>query len=364
MLRQMASLDRAPLRRLALTLLAAVPLAGCGDDGPSGAGGPGDGGAGATTASATGGDGTTTAVDVGAGSGGDGAGGATEDGGSSGGSAQGGGSAGGGLPAGPVVVGGDRPVEVFVPSSYDGAPMPLVILLHGYSASGAIQESYFDVLPIAEELGFLYAYPDGTTDPAGERFWNATDACCDFYASGVDDSTYLRAVVEEIRAELAVDPKRIHVLGHSNGGFMSYRMACDHADLVASVASLAGATYLDATACAPSEPVAALQIHGTADATILYDGGLLVGTPYPGAAATAEAWADDGGCTPTTEWLADRDLEVGIAGAETTTLSWSDGCDPGGGAELWTIQGGAHVPALAPDFARQVVTWLLDHPKP
>ena len=64
-----------------------------------------------------------------------------------------------------------------------------------------------------------------------------------------------------------VDPYRIYVAGHSNGGFMSYRLACTHADRIAAIVSLAGATFDTPADCSPTEPVAVLQIHGTADDT-------------------------------------------------------------------------------------------------
>ena len=177
---------------------------------------------------------------------------------------------------------GRGPVRVFVPSTYDPAqPMPLIFLLHGYSSSGNAIEAAWQLEPLAEELGFLYLHPDGTEDIFGFQFWNATDACCDLFGSGVDDSGYLRALIDEIRNQLNVNPNSIHFAGHSNGGFMSYRMACDHADVVASIASLAGATFLDPNDCVPTEPVHTLQIHGTNDDVILYNGGCIGNNCYP-----------------------------------------------------------------------------------
>ena len=179
-------------------------------------------------------------------------------------------------PSADLVVGGDRPVTVHVPATYDAThPAPLLILLHGYSTSGREHDAYFKLGPAADARGFVYAYPDGTMDSQGNRFWNATDACCDFDRTGVDDVAYLTSVIADIRAKLAIDPKRIDLLGHSNGGFMAYRMACDDADLVAAIVSLAGATFANPADCAPSAPVSVVEIHGTADETIHYAGGAL-----------------------------------------------------------------------------------------
>ncbi|MEZ4442598.1 MAG: alpha/beta hydrolase-fold protein [Polyangiaceae bacterium] len=280
-------------------------------------------------------------------------------------SAPGGGGAGGGEL--PTTFGGDRPVTLAVPDDYDPAvPAPLVILLHGYGASGAAQNVYFGLGAEVTARGGLFAAPDGTVDQGDRRFWNATDACCNFYGSTVDDSAYLRGLVDAIGESYSVDPKRVHFVGHSNGGFMSYRMACDHAAVVASIVSLAGATFLDAADCAPSEPVHVLQIHGTDDDTIAYDGGeTLPMLTYPGAVATVEQWATVGGCglTPDTSAPA-LDLESGIAGAESTVSRYAAGCQPGGSAELWTIAGGGHIPSLSEGFAPAVVDFLFAHPKP
>ncbi|MEM7315004.1 MAG: PHB depolymerase family esterase, partial [Planctomycetota bacterium] len=189
-------------------------------------------------------------------------------------------------------------VRLYYPSDYDGSqPLPLIVGLHGFTGNGAGLEGYFNLATQIEERQFLYAIPDGTRNLIGLRFWNATDACC---GTGVDDSTYLRDLVELVQRDYAVDDRSIHFTGHSNGGFMSHRMAIDHADLVASIASLAGANYLDAAAHDPSESVHVLQIHGTADGVINYNGGTAFG-PYPGAEQTMLNWAGYNGMEATAE---------------------------------------------------------------
>ena len=219
--------------------------------------------------------------------------------------------------------------------------------------------------PLSDQYGFLYAYPDGTIDSVGQRFWNATDACCNFFGSGVDDSGYLKALIDTIKGALSVDDGRVYVAGHSNGGFMSYRMACDHADTIAAVATLAGGTYFNPNACTPSMAVDVLQIHGTNDGTIFYNGGNLFGTPYPGAVQTTQTWATYSGCSlvPDTS-LPNLDLVSNLAGAETSVARYVMQCAPGGTAETWTINGGVHSPSLSSDFSRLVVEFLLAHAKP
>jgi polyhydroxybutyrate depolymerase len=257
-----------------------------------------------------------------------------------------------------------RPFDIFAPSSYDrSTPMPLVVLLHGFGASGAIQEAYFQLQPLAESRGFLYAHPDGTVNQIGKQFWNATDACCGFQTT-VDDSAYLMALIHQVQAEYNVDPQRIFLVGHSNGGFMSYRMACDHADTIAAIVSLAGATFSDTSKCNPTEPVNVLEIHGTADGTIPYEGGVILGNAHPGAKETVADWATYNQCTgAAVDDTTPVDLEAGIAGDESTITRYAD-CPAGGAVELWTIPGGAHIPGLAATFGADIVDFLFAHPKP
>ncbi len=255
----------------------------------------------------------------------------------------------------------DRPYNVFVPSTYDsGTPAPLVILLHGFSAWGELQEAYFQLQPQAETRGFLYVHPDGLINSISKHFWNATDACCDDTQS-VDDSGYLTFIIDEVSAAYNVDQTRIYLVGHSNGGFMSYRMACDHADRIAAIVSLAGATWLDATKCAPSEPVNILQLHGTADQTIQYDGGRTLLAKYPSAETTVETWSTYNGCTGGHESLGTIDIANNIEGVETTKEGFT-GCPVDGAVELWTIEGGPHIPGLQTTFAADIVDWLYAHP--
>lgn len=270
-----------------------------------------------------------------------------------------------------LVVGGDRPVTVRIPAGYDpNQPAPLLILLHGFTGSGKDVDRYFNLGPSADARGFVYAYPDGSFDTDGNRFWNATDACCNFNGADVDDVAYLTDVIDEIESKLSIDPKRIALVGHSNGGFMSYRMACERADRVAAIVSLAGATFADATDCAPIEPVSVVQIHGRYDDTILYEGGT-IDVPYPGAEATAQTWASYDGCAATPATLPEKvdvdadqsDEDDPADPAESTVMEWS-GCESGADVQLWTIPFGSHVPPLSEALPDAVLDFLVDHPKP
>lgn len=254
---------------------------------------------------------------------------------------------------------GRGPVNFHVPAGYDDAtPAPLLVVLHTFGGSGASQEEYMKLTPWADMLGFLYTYPDATRDPAGDRFWNATEVCCDNFDSGVDDSAYLRDLIDTIVDRCNVDPRRIYLFGHSNGAYMSYRMACEHADTLTAIVALAGATYVEPEVCEPSKPVHVVHIHGTADETWFYEGGRFMGDEYPGAAESAEIWADYNGCSAQPQPIAlPRDLDESLPGEETTVLRYGERCLPGSSVELWTIEGGRHIPDLSADFN----IWVLGH---
>ena len=267
----------------------------------------------------------------------------------------------GGVPDGGLV--GARPYSLHVPPGYAaGQPAPLVILLHGYGASGELQEAYFQLTPLADAKTFLYATPDGTPDPGGRRFWNATDACCDLYGSGVDDVAYINAIIDDVERRYTVDPKRVYLIGHSNGGFLAHRLACDSASRIAGIVSLAGAQWKARSHCAPAQKVAVLQVHGTADDTISYTGGSIGAAAYPSAAETVANWAAFDGCGALDTSAPNRDIEAGIPGNETTVARYT-GC-AGGAVELWSIQGGGHLPTLVPDWPSQIYGFLGAHPKP
>lgn len=262
-----------------------------------------------------------------------------------------------------------RPFDVHVPPGHVAtAPAPLFILLHGYSNNGPSQVEYMGFTRVADSRGFLFVAPNGTPDAVGNRFWNATAACCDFLQTGVDDEAYLASIIESVGKSHSVDRARIYLVGYSNGGFMSYRMACRRADLIAGIANLAGAMSTDPAECAPSAPVTILHVHGTADDTISYEGGVIPvnpSNPYPGALDSVQQWVSHNRCDPTGTELDDQlDLvaDGDLPGRDTTVTAWS-GCANGSTVQLWTIDGGGHRPDLSSTFTTRVVDFLLDHPR-
>jgi polyhydroxybutyrate depolymerase len=267
----------------------------------------------------------------------------------------------------PLTIGGERSAAVDIPEDYDPTVAhPLVIVLHGFGPfTGQVQAGFLGLLEMVDEKDLVMLLPDGTLNEDGDRFSNGATACCD-PDNAVDDVGYLSGLIEEAKQIYNIDEKRVYLVGHSNGGFMSYRMACEASELITAIVSLAGSTFADPADCKPAtHPVSVLQAHGTADSTILYSG---VADSYPSAVDTVEHFASAARCdTSSPTVLGNIDLVRAVDGDETEQVEYTTGCQSGVDAALWTIQDGAHVPAFYQPgsdqavFADLTTDWLLRH---
>nr|AYM54415.1 lipoprotein [Phaselicystis flava] len=265
-----------------------------------------------------------------------------------------------------------RAYELKVPEGFDGASKaPLLVMLHGYSPSPTAPQEMFEYMkmgPEAAKRGVFVALPRGTYDGILDRYtWNATESCCGFNNPEANDVGYVLAMIDEIKAKHPIDEKRVFLLGHSNGGFMAHRLACDQASQFAGIVSLAGATYKNPKKCAASAPIAVLQVHGDDDGTIAYDGGPPIGVatlpPAPGAEETVATWAAKNRCAEGPVAGEAIDLVTNLDGAETSKAAY-EGCEANGATALWTIHGGPHVPKFNDSWAGVVLDFLMAHPKP
>jgi polyhydroxybutyrate depolymerase len=249
-----------------------------------------------------------------------------------------------------------RPYGIDIPDGWFNArPLPLVVILHGYGANGFSQDAFFGYTQVPDAHQMLVAYPDGTVDQTGAHFWNADDACCNFYGSTVDDVAYVNAVIDDAVHNYNVDEKRIYLIGHSNGAFMAHRFACDSTRRIAAIVAFAGDVWKDPSNCNPSAPMPVLQIHGDHDSMVAYEGT----TKEPSAVDSVGTWAAKNHCTgglqPTGK--PDFDINLDVPGPETKDEAWS--CPAGSAAELWTMVGGDHAPNLVmPDFANDTIAWM------
>jgi polyhydroxybutyrate depolymerase len=259
---------------------------------------------------------------------------------------------------------GRSPLKIYAPKNIaPGERLPLVVLFHGYTGSAAQIDFYFGLSREVENRRFVLAVPEGLLNVQGQRYWNASDGCCDFEHRGVEDVAYVLSFVKDLRARYPIDESRIYAAGHSNGGFLSHRLACEPGNPFAALVSLAGVSALDPAACASKRPVSVLQIHALDDPTINYKGS--AGYPglkaYPGARETVDGWVKRNQCGPKQSAPA-IDQAVSIPGIDTDVEKWD--CAAGTHVEFRSIRPyfaawhWPHVPFLSRTFAGEVLDFL------
>lgn len=264
----------------------------------------------------------------------------------------------------PATIGpASRPARLILPKDDDAVlPLPVVVLLGGYDSTAQDFEDWIQLGKAVNGSRFALILADGVVDSAGSPTWNATDTCCDHDGVGTDDVGYLLGLLEHAGQVANLDPRRVVLVGHSAGGFMAYRLACDHPERIAAVVSIAGSGFLDAAKCQATQPVSVLQIHGLDDDVMPYDGD----AEAPGAREVVRRWAVRAGCDEAGLVKDDDGLEL-ILGAidhETTVEHYGKGCAPGIDVRLWTMKGVDHDPDVGPTFRPTTLGWALAKTRP
>ena len=219
----------------------------------------------------------------------------------------------------------ERLWRLYVPESVDRAsPAPVVFNFHGATpplgtnTASLLQAELTLMKDKAAAEGFIVVHPQGLSNANGRQTWNAAEACCSDDLTR-DDEGFVLAILAALRDEFLIDDRRIYATGISNGGFMSFALACHHADVFAAIAPVAALN--GTTPCDPSRPVPALVINGTDDELVNYDL----------AAATVAVWASLNGCDATTS--------SSFQNGDSACDAWS-GCDAA--VEFCTVTGGGH----------------------
>lgn len=229
-----------------------------------------------------------------------------------------------------------RDYRLYIPSIYDGSvAVPLILNLHGYTSNALEQEFYGDFRPIADTANFLVVHPNGTTDGSGTTFWNAFGSPTET----VDDLGFLSALIDSLNADYNINLNRVYTTGMSNGGFMSYKLSCDLSHRIAAMASVTGSMIsTQASSCAPSHPIPVMQIHGTADPTVPYNGNpSLLMLPI---VDVVSHWVNFNNCNSTAVETAVPNTNL-MDGCTADHLVYSGG-DNGSSVELYRVNGGAH----------------------
>jgi polyhydroxybutyrate depolymerase len=238
----------------------------------------------------------------------------------------------------------ERTYLVHVPQRAGRGPMPLVVALHGQGGSGSniLEQGHW--VAKAEAEGFVVVAPEGLAENpnrrarflGNRRSWNSGDLTgSPASARGTDDSGFIRAVIEAVRAEHGIDGRRIYVTGFSNGAAMAFRVGVDLSDIVAAIAPVANGLLMDARPLA--KPVPLLMIWGLDDPLNPYAGGPVKRQSEtvlrPSAEASLTTWSRLLACprAPTVQQI----------GADVTRRAYT-GCAGGSEALLISVAGLGH----------------------
>lgn len=233
--------------------------------------------------------------------------------------------------------GEDRSYFLYLPD--DIAPgAPLVFVLHGYTstAEGIIED--YGMNSIADANGFAVCYPQGTQDLSGTNFWNIR-----FPFETVDDVGFLTNLALDLQSVYELDENCTYASGMSNGGMMSYYLGCDQPDVFKAFASVTGTiTSNFISDCQGNIPVPFMQIHGTSDLVVPYNGGNIAAATFGEFLPVEQifrTWNNINDCqsvqtfsipnAPVTDFSS-------VQGAEVTD------CDGGLKARFYRVEGGGH----------------------
>jgi polyhydroxybutyrate depolymerase len=225
--------------------------------------------------------------------------------------------------------GESRSFIVHVPTGYTGtSAVPVVLDFHPLGGTGSSQEGSSGWKAQCDSVGCIAVFPNSSAT-AGDNSWNAGYCCDNAEQKKIDDVQFTRDMIAWLKSNACVDPKRIYATGGSNGGGMTYRLACEAADVIAAVAPvdfrcvtgkdpLANATSVTATnntacTCTLPRPIAVVAYDEGQDNTIVpYNGGqtpnlktdcapnaTCVGIGFTSAMVNFQTWADFDGCTGT-----------------------------------------------------------------
>ena len=216
------------------------------------------------------------------------------------------------------VYGLKRNYLLHVPANFSSEKKsPLLLVIHGAFSTAKQVEKQSGFSDLANQEGFLVAYPNGAFGLIGVlQHWNAGHCCGKAATDDLDDVGFLLKVIEDIRGRFDVDPSRIYMVGFSNGGMLTYRFAAEQANILAGAAPLAAALGGKPSSKAPywktphpRAPLPLIVFHAKDDPIVPFDGGK---SPkrggereYASVGESVAFWVENNHCdsTPKTEEL-------------------------------------------------------------
>jgi len=169
-----------------------------------------------------------------------------------------------------------REYIVYIPESYNhSVPTPILFVFHGLGGSNTATMNNTGFNEIADEENFIVVYPQGSLFLNLISHWNVGGFT---NGSNADDIGFIDYLIPSLSGTYNINLDRVYSTGMSNGGFMSFLLACQLSDKIAAVASVTGSMTTETLEeCSPIREVPVLQIHGTNDAIVPYDGGQTFG---------------------------------------------------------------------------------------
>jgi polyhydroxybutyrate depolymerase len=210
-----------------------------------------------------------------------------------------------------------RTYNLYVHPRYKNSrPTPLVLNFHGYGGTNHSQEAYSNLLEKADKYKFILVSPLGIG-----LSWNAGACCGQAVADNIDDVGFVSDLIDKISAEYCINPDRIFSTGMSNGGFLSYRLACELSDRIAAIAPVAATNRMPT--CEPTRPVPVISFNGTDDPLVSHEH----------AWSTIEWWAENNGCTDETTVVYQK--------GDVTCVAYED-CEEDASVKFCSVEGGGH----------------------
>jgi polyhydroxybutyrate depolymerase len=152
---------------------------------------------------------------------------------------------------------------------------PLVFVAHGFTGSAQGIMSYCGMNTIADQNSFAVCYPQGTTDSWGDNFWNVG---YNFHAGvTIDDVDFIVSLASYLQSTYQLNAINTFFTGMSNGGELSYLLACEGPNVFRAFAPVAGTIFpngLTNNICSPIVPVSIFETHGRNDNVTLIEGDL------------------------------------------------------------------------------------------
>ena len=216
--------------------------------------------------------------------------------------------------------------------------LPLVLVLHGYVSSANIIRGYSGWSDVAENGEAVVCYPQGTSDDLGINHWNANLGISD-----TDDIGFLSSLVETLQEQYGLNPACTFTCGMSNGGFMSYTLACERPDLFRAIGSVTGnMSAYDQVNCNPETALPTIHLHGTLDATVSYNQGVILDGPWSGGWGVENVMAYWTGLMGTTEVVEEAVPNTVLLDLSTVDFIRHFGAPGGQEFHHYRVNGGGH----------------------